>query len=204
MTSDETKRLLTATRTGPAFRGMAGEERELLYALTLSAGLRWSELRSLTRSSFHLDVVPATVTVSAGYSKHRHEDVLPLRQDILERLRIHLASRLPNCQAFDMPLGGVGAEMMREDLARAEIPYQTDLGVCDFHSLRHTFITSLAVSGVHPSVAQRLARHSTVELTLGVYTHIRLENQAEALESLPSIFTNPTADVSVRNVTDNA
>ena len=33
--------------------------------------------------------------------------------------------------------------------------------VADFHALRHTFITMLASSGVHPKVAQVLARHST-------------------------------------------
>ena len=32
--------------------------------------------------------------------------------------------------------------------------------VADFHSLRHTFISNLARAGVHPKLAQSLARHS--------------------------------------------
>ena len=39
----------------------------------------------------------------------------------------------------------------------------------DFHSNRHTFITTLERSGVRPKVAQTLARHSDIRLTLGIY-----------------------------------
>ena len=42
--------------------------------------------------------------------------------------------------------------------------------VADFHALRHTFITNLAESGVHPKLAQELARHSTITLTMDKYT----------------------------------
>jgi integrase len=36
----------------------------------------------------------------------------------------------------------------------------------DFHSCRHLFITSLERAGVRPKVAQTLARHSDIWLTL--------------------------------------
>ncbi|MHC4740340.1 MAG: tyrosine-type recombinase/integrase [Planctomycetota bacterium] len=54
--------------------------------------------------------------------------------------------------------------------------------------LRHTFITNLAKSGVHPKMAQSLARHSSIELTMHRYTHTTLETQAEALEKLPDFI----------------
>jgi integrase/recombinase XerD len=56
----------------------------------------------------------------------------------------------------------------------------------DFHSLRHWFITGLARAGVSPKMAQTLARHSDIRLTLGVYTHIELPDRALAIESLPA------------------
>jgi len=55
----------------------------------------------------------------------------------------------------------------------------------DFHSLRHYFITSLERSGVSPKMAQTLARHSDIRLTLGVYTHVGLHDQSAAIASLP-------------------
>jgi site-specific recombinase XerD len=56
----------------------------------------------------------------------------------------------------------------------------------DFHSNRHTFITTLERSGVRPKVAQTLARHSDIRLTLGIYTHAELADQTDAIASLPA------------------
>ncbi len=56
----------------------------------------------------------------------------------------------------------------------------------DFHSLRHRFITGLAKAGVKPKMAQTLARHSDIRLTLGVYTHVEMPDRSAAIESLPA------------------
>ncbi len=57
----------------------------------------------------------------------------------------------------------------------------------DFHALRKTFITNLSKSGVSPKMAQSLARHSDINLTMNVYTDVVLEDQAIAVELLPSL-----------------
>ena len=62
--------------------------------------------------------------------------------------------------------------MLRVDLANAKIPYETGKGVVDFHARRASYITNLARSGVHSKIAQLLARHSTMELTMEVYTKL--------------------------------
>ena len=59
--------------------------------------------------------------------------------------------------------------------------------VCDFHALRHTFISGLAAGGVHPSVAQKFARYSTVTLTLDKYTHVLQGELTDALCALPDL-----------------
>jgi len=56
--------------------------------------------------------------------------------------------------------------------------------------LRHIFISRLAKAGVHPKVAQDLARHSDIKLTMNRYTHTVLEDQVLALDKLPSL-SNP-------------
>ena len=56
----------------------------------------------------------------------------------------------------------------------------------DFHALRHTFITMLASSGVHPKVAQQLARHSTITLTMDRYSHTKLADLTAAVGTLPT------------------
>ena len=59
--------------------------------------------------------------------------------------------------------------------------------VADFHSLRHTFISNLIAGGVHPKIAQSLARHSTIALTMDRYTHLTAARQVDALKALPDL-----------------
>jgi len=54
----------------------------------------------------------------------------------------------------------------------------------DFLALRHTFITNLANSGVHPKVAQDFAQHSDSNLTMSRRSRIR---RVEALAKLPHL-----------------
>lgn len=77
--------------------------------------------------------------------------------------------------------------------------------VADFHSLRHSFVSNLAAGGVHPKLAQQLARHSTITLTMDRYTHTAVGDLADALTSLPS--TEPVApqpQVALATGTDDA
>jgi integrase/recombinase XerD len=74
--------------------------------------------------------------------------------------------------------------MMRIDLKRAGIEYVVAGRFADFHALRHTFISSLARSGVHPSKAKELARHSTTMLTMDVYAHVETEALRSAVDTL--------------------
>ena len=99
--------------------------------------------------------------------------------------------------------------MMKKDLARARdawikeakgdpaeikrreetdfLKYENSAGeYADFHSNRHLFITSLERAGLSPKMAQTLARHSDIRLTLGVYTHVGVHDQTAAIGSLPA------------------
>ena len=212
---DELRRLLAAAENGNEISGVPGYERALVYRLAVESGLRAAELRSLTRASFDFRSEIPTVTVEAGYSKRRREDVLPLRVETAQALERHVATKLPKAVAFTMPKKDRVAHVLRSDLAsaremwlcesvteaeRAEreassfLRYRDDAGrFADFHALRHTFITNLAASGVHPKVAQALARHSTITLTMDRYTHTVLGEQSEALEVLPDL-TTPISD----------
>jgi hypothetical protein len=81
-------------------------------------------------------------------------------------------------------------EAEREDReASLFLMYSDDEGcVADFHSLRHTFVTMLVQSGVAPKLAQSLARHSSITLTMDRYAHVGLYDRSAALERIPSIL----------------
>lgn len=54
------------------------------------------------------------------------------------------------------------------------------------HGFRKTFCSNLARAGVHPRVAQELMGHSTINLTMGIYTQIDDGQLRQAVEALPS------------------
>ena len=204
---DELRSLLETTRNNPTRFGLTGSDRAMLYRLVAETGLRAGEIRSLIPKSFRLDDIPPTIAVAAAYSKRRQEDILPLRPELAADLADFLAGRDPGVPAFIIP--EKSAKMVRADLADARsswinnageereqqrrerssfLVYRDEAGrVVDFHALRHTFITNLARGGAHPKVAQSLARHSTITLTMDRYTHVVLGEQAEALRNLPDV-----------------
>ena len=80
-----------------------------------------------------------------------------------------------------------GYKMLKGDLKEAGIEYITEEGKCDFHALRHTFCTRLAKAGVQPQIAMKLARHSSIDLTMKHYTHFSLQDKSEAIQRVPEI-----------------
>ena len=215
ISTEEFSRLIAAAHTGPKVQCVAGPERAMLYVLAAWTGYRREEIASLTIKSFDLDALPATVKVSASFSKRRKNDIIPLHPAVTEQLRSwigKLANATPDTHLFHLKTLGGGlrrtAKMMRLDLERARqiwinesssaeekrrrqdsdyLQYQSGDGLyADFHANRHTFITNLALAGVHPKLAQSIARHSDVNLTLGIYSHVDIGKQAEAISLLPA------------------
>lgn len=52
------------------------------------------------------------------------------------------------------------------------------------HTLRHTYCTRKALSGMNPKILQYLMGHSNIEITLGYYTHARYEDAKAELDRL--------------------
>jgi integrase len=55
-----------------------------------------------------------------------------------------------------------------------------------FHDLRHTHATQLLRAGIHPKVVRERLGHSTVAITLDVYSHVTPAMQSEAAERVDS------------------
>jgi len=205
---DEMAALVAAARRSPEpYAGLSGPDRAMLYIVAANTGLRASELASLTPKSFSLDGNRATVHCLAGYTKNGEEAVLPLRSEVAAMVREWLADKPAGERLWPGEWAGQrhGAEMIRVDpasprlrragLTAADIDYEDDEGrVADFHALRHTFISNLARAGVHPRNAQALARHSTIDLTMNVYTHVAMGDLHDDVESLAGLTGNDSAE----------
>ena len=186
LTADELGKLVASARaSGLRIQKFTGEERARIYILSYMTGLRRKELASLTPRSFQLDAVPPTLTVEAKFSKHRRKDILPLHPELVVLLRDWLRKVLPAEHLFPMLAGRKTGKMVRLDLERAGIAYENDQGVADFHAAgRHSHITELLRNGTTLPEAKELARHSDIKMTMR-YTHIGIEDQAQAVAKLP-------------------
>jgi len=197
LSDEEVARLFATTRKSPEpFMGLSGPDRAMLYLVAVNTGLRASELASLTPESFELDAAQPLVCCRAGYTKNGDEAELPLRQDVVAMLRDWLADKAAGEPVWPGKWASQrhGAEMIRIDQTAADVDYEDERGrVADFHALRHTFISNLARAGVHPRNAQALARHSTIDLTMNVYTHVSMNDLVRDVESLPALGADKSA-----------
>ncbi len=62
-----------------------------------------------------------------------------------------------------------------------------------FHSLRHTCASMLLAAGVHPKVVQEMLGHSSVAITMDLYSHATPSLQSEAAQRLDAILRLPAA-----------
>lgn len=213
LSADGAVRLLEAALISDRdFRDLTAEDRYFLYAVAFQTGLRASELASLTKTSFALNADPPTITLAAGYSKRRREDVQPLPAELAEALRPYLDGKPADKPVWPGTRHKRAYKMIARDLEAARqagikeagdnlaerqqrehssyLAYRDESGrVFDFHGTRHSYITLLTKSGVHPKMAQSLARHGTIGQTMDCYTHVGLQDQAAALKALPSILS---------------
>ncbi len=192
LTTGELRRLLKTTIDSKKRFGMTGAERCLLYYTATQTGLRANELRTLKTESFDLDDL--TVTIEAGNSKRRTEDILPIRRDLGVRLKEFFRDKTPTAKAFGgtyKQLTDKTAVMIKKDLAKAGIEYiDSSDKVCDFHSLRGTFITALDKTDASLKERMTLARHSDRgNLTLGTYTdRPKVFDLRRVVEQLPDVW----------------
>jgi len=104
---------------------------------------------------------------------------------------------IPLTLPLDEPLFTVPQDFVKildRDLAAAGIPKRDERGrTVDLHALRHTFGTHLSKNGVPPRTAQAALRHSSLDLTMNVYTDPSLLDVAGALKALPGLSVREPA-----------
>ena len=57
------------------------------------------------------------------------------------------------------------------------------------HDLRHSCATLLLSKGVHPRVVMEILGHSTIAMTMNVYSHVVPEIARDAANAMESVFS---------------
>jgi integrase len=58
------------------------------------------------------------------------------------------------------------------------------LPIIRLHDLRHTHATAMLGSGIHPKIAQERPGHSSIAVTMGLYSHVLPNMQADAVPTM--------------------
>jgi integrase len=183
---------------------LLGRERELIYTMLVLTGLRKGELASLTIGQLVLDGPRPYAELLAKDAKAGRGAKIPLRADLVAGLKDFLAERLrreqeratrtgtavPMRLSLATPLFTVPRDFIKifnRDLAAAGIAKRDERGrVVDIHALRHTFGTHLSRANVAPRVAMAAMRHSSLHLTMNIYTDPVLLDVGAASDALPA------------------
>lgn len=188
---EELAAVLAAARAGPPRRGLSGEDRYHLYLTACATGYRAAELARLVPEGFRLAADPPVVALGGRHAKNDRAAAQPVPPGVARQLAAWVAGKPPGRPVWPGKWAAhkeAGRALLRHDLAAAGVPYRVETPdgprYADFHSLRHTFVSALAAAGATPKELQELARHSSPQLTLGVYAHARPGAAAAAVNRL--------------------
>ncbi len=164
----------------------APAKRAAVYLLAATSGLRRAELGRLRWGD--VDLERGVVMLRAKTTKNREAAVIPIPGRTVSMLS-SLRGRAKGTAAVFKTIPTI--RTFYNDLAKAKVERESSAGILDFHALRVTFATLLALAGVPLVVAQRLMRHSDPRLTANVYTRIELHDKRAAVDKLGDLLVAP-------------
>lgn len=201
LSTEEANHLLDAAR---------GDWLEALYRLAVTTGMREGELLGLTWRAVELDrrrlSVVATMSYRAGVPVYtapktrRSRRQIALSAEMVEALRHHRrrqqvwrvkAGPAWQGERYDAVFTDeLGDPLRRNRVVRCfkRLLATVGLPAMRFHDLRHTCATLLLARGVHPKVVSDLLGHSTVSITLDIYSHVLPHLQEEAARAMGDLL----------------
>jgi integrase len=195
----ETARLIEAARNERLF---------IAYLLGVMCGLRRGEVAALRWRSVDLATGQLSVSASIEQTSKAVREKLPksgkgrtvaLLPMLVDELRQHRIRQAEHLLALGVRLSDDHHVVMREDghpyqprsLTHAFQIFRAKHGLdrVRLHDLRHTHATHLLAAGIHPKVAQERLGHSSIAITLDLYSHVMPGMQAQAAERVNEVLS---------------
>jgi integrase len=198
--------VLTGQQPARLLSALEGERLEALFVVALSAGLRRGELLGLRWKNVDLDRGVLAVTGSLqgttrdtlviGSPKNGRSRAVALGPQAVDALREHRARQVDErlragslWTHLDLDLvfaDEFGRYLSPTTLTSAldRVLRQAGLPDIRFHDLRHSAATLMLSHGVHPKVVSEMLGHSSVGITLDLYSHVTPTLQREAAERI--------------------
>jgi integrase len=157
--------------------------REAWYATAAFTGMRKGEMKSLEWRD--IDFENWVITLRQTKAKKVQQVVIP--EELRPILLAH-RSTVNDTAGSKVWTTTVTDRTRKRDFERAGIAHRDSSGrVADLHCLRTTLGTRLARNGVSPQIAQKVMRHSDINITIGHYTDLGIPDCHQALAKLPQV-----------------
>ena len=152
-----------------------------LYLVCLYSGMRIGEALALTQEN--IDYKNKTITINKSINDFG-EIVPPKTKTSIRTIPLfhkieNLTKNLPQDKLFPYKKTVYQNKM-------AILCKQLNLQNVSTHTMRHTFATRCAEAGIAPKVVQKWLGHSTIEMTMNVYTHINNDYEQEMVNKMNS------------------
>jgi integrase len=183
-----------------------GDRLHALYVVALTTGMRQGELLGLKWSEVDLEhgLISVTstlkrpktgLTLSARTKTRTSRRRITLTAEAVAALREHRARQLKERLqlgehwtdyglVFANPTGDPCLARSIERYSFAPLIHKAGVAKIRFHDLRHTCATLLLLQGVNPKIVSEMLGHSTVAITLDLYSHVTPNMQRGAAAAM--------------------
>ena len=180
----ERRALTNAQMDGLAAKMDIADGKEMGVMLCLCCGLRRAEAVALRWSDFDGSAIHVSRADDGEGNPKPPKTAASVRTVPVPRA---LASRMESMRgkpdAWICP-NADGGYMTARSFGQWWTDYRHRYGVdVSLHELRHSYLTRLARAGVHPRVMQSLAGHSSMRVTLEIYTHVSMDMERDAVDA---------------------
>jgi integrase len=198
---------LDPTETATLIETARNERLFIAYLLAVMCGLRRGEVAALRWRSIDWDRGEASIKTSIEQTRKAVREKTPksgkgrtvaIPAMVFEELRQHRVKQAEHLLTLGVRLTDDRHIVMREDgqpyqprsLTHAFQIFRAKHGLdrIRLHDLRHTHATHLLAAGIHPKVAQERLGHSSIAITLDLYSHVMPGMQAEAAERVNDVL----------------
>jgi integrase len=201
LTQEQARQLCAAAR---------GTSMYALVVVALSTGMRQGELLGLRWRDVDLEAGVLSVRQALTFDRitrqyrfkepknKRSRRQIQLPSPTIQALRGHQARQaeqrgmlgpawIDNDLVFPNPIGGPSAASTSHH-AVCKLLVKANLPRIRFHDLRHTCATLLLRAKVNPKVVSELLGHSSVAITLDIYSHVLPDMQDDATAAMSAIL----------------
>jgi integrase len=185
----------------------AARERRLFIPLVLAAlcGLRRGEITALRWRAVDLDngqlaVIASTEQTDAGEIREKEAKSGKTRTVALPSLAVEELRRWRVAQAEEMLRLGIrtddnqhvvtkvhGEPVQPRSLTHVMSAFLKEWGVT-LHKLRHSHASHMLAARVHPKVVQERLGHSSIAITMDIYSHLMPNMQSEAASAVDGVL----------------